>query len=47
MPSPEPESVFRMGVEGGGVDFFRQWNADGTAKALSAAAGRTLTPGFG
>ncbi len=28
MPSPEPESIFRMGVEGGGVDFFRQWNAD-------------------
>lgn len=29
MPSPEPECVFRMGVEGGGVDFFRQWNFDG------------------
>jgi hypothetical protein len=30
MPSTEPECVFQLGVEGGGVDFFRQWNADGT-----------------
>ena len=29
MPSENPESILKMGVEGGGVEFFREWNSDG------------------
>lgn len=44
MPSEQPECVFEMGVEGGGVQFFRQWTADDawcyTFKGLSGGFDR-------
>ncbi len=38
--SGRPEWVFRMGVEGGAVDFFRQWNGEDT---MCSCGTNTLT----